>query len=116
MSGGSNVRSNWCCYLLEPRKREDGGDLERGRTPPCCTPLNIKHPPEAGRTHLYMNLYTAYTLRVHIPIGGLACKIKYLDISDIPHRSPDFGDFFIGKTTHTACPGAAAGAGARRSN
>ena len=23
-------------------------------------------------------------------------------LTDIPHRSPDFGEFFIGKTTHTA--------------
>ena len=39
MNGGSNVRSNWCCYPLQPRKRKDGGGLERGRTPLCYTPL-----------------------------------------------------------------------------
>ena len=34
----------------------------------------------------------------------------------IPHGGSDFGEFFIGKTTHIAFPGAAAGASARRSD
>ena len=32
--------------------------------------------------------------------------------TDIPHGGSDFGEFFIGKTTHSAFPGAEASAGA----
>ena len=34
------------------------------------------------------------------------------NVTHIPHGGPDFGEFFIGKTTHSAFPGAEASAGA----
>jgi hypothetical protein len=36
--------------------------------------------------------------------------------ADIPHGGPAFGEFFIGKTTHIAFPGAEASGGAHRSD